>query len=66
MDRRTFIRWPAGSLCARSVSAYAQVRAVPIVGFLHVLGVASLARFREGLAELGYVEGKNIVLNGEG
>src|SRR5215471_19974402 len=63
MDRRTFIRAAAGSLCAGSLTTSGQqARQVPVVGFLTSFGVTSFARFRDGLGELGYVEGKNIIL----
>ena len=62
LNRRTFIRAAAASFCTRSLRAYAQqARQVPIVGFLTSFGFSSFVRFREGLAALGYIEGKNIV-----
>jgi putative tryptophan/tyrosine transport system substrate-binding protein len=63
MDRRTFIHTAAVSLCAGPLIAYGKdARQVPVVGFLTSFGVSSLAGLREGLRDLGYVEGKNITL----
>lgn len=43
-----------------------QVGKVPRIGFLHTLTPSSVAArtgaFRQGLRELGYVEGRNIVI----
>lgn len=63
MHRRAVIRAIGGSLGVAFLVAHAQQkRAVPVVGVLTVFGATSLPRLREGLGQLGYVEGKNIVL----
>ena len=64
MRRRDFIKAIAGSATAWPLAARAQQPAVPVIGFL---GSASpdiyatrLRVFREGLKEMGYVEGENV------
>jgi putative ABC transport system substrate-binding protein len=56
-----------GWLCAFGVTAHAQqAKKIPRLGFLFVSSLSSnLARvnaFRQGLRELGYIEGKNIII----
>ena len=60
MRRRDFISVIAGA-AAWSLAARAQHPAMPLVGYLaEVPDVAHLnAAFQRGMAELGYVEGKN-------
>lgn len=63
MDRRTFV---AATLCGLVSSARAQaVRKNPVVGILHT-GPAdrsmSMSVFIDGLRDIGYVDGRNIVL----
>jgi hypothetical protein len=65
--RRAFIGTLAGGLLARPLAAEAQVPAkVPRIGFLATPSSTAngsyLEAFREGLRELGYVEGKTIVI----
>src|SRR5215468_11955768 len=53
-----------GAAAACPLAAHAQQRDMPVVGFLYA-GTAEaleryLASFREGMRELGYVEGSNI------
>ena len=67
MDRRTFVGAAAGSLLTLPLAIEAQQASkVPRIGYL-VQNYAEtsqrpLAAFREGLRELGWVEGKNIVI----
>ena len=66
MDRRAFISGMAGSLLAVPLAAKAQqVGKVPRIGFLFS-GDSGPARevdtFRQGLRDLGYVEGQNIAI----
>jgi putative tryptophan/tyrosine transport system substrate-binding protein len=66
-DRRTFIGTLFGALTAAMGDAFAQQPAkVYRIGFLGVLSAAQdasrLAAFRAGLSDLGYIEGKNIVI----
>ena len=66
MDRRGFIAAVTGSLLAAPVAAGAQgARKVPRIGFLFS-GASGPARevdtFRQGLRDLGYIEGQNIAI----
>ena len=64
MDRRTFICSVAGGLFARPLSGAAQPGKVPMVGILNnSVGPRSRSvdATRQGLRDLGYVEGKTIV-----
>jgi putative ABC transport system substrate-binding protein len=68
MDRRTFIGGVAIGLVAAPHSAGAQpARKVHRIGYLGVTSPSSAARsieaFREGLRELGWIEGQNIVID---
>jgi len=51
---------------ARPLDAHAAQTTMPIVGFLHSGSLSGretqVAAFREGLAESGYIEGKNVVI----
>ena len=66
IDRRTFICAFAGGLViARSVAEAQQEARIPRVGFLAgnlSTGQHLAAAFRQGLRDLGYVEGRNIVI----
>jgi putative ABC transport system substrate-binding protein len=67
MERRAFIGVIAGGLLAAPLAAEAQQAAkVPRVGFLGnstaALEANLVGPFREGLRELGYVEGQNILI----
>jgi len=63
MRRREFIS-ALGSLAAWPLSARAQQPATPIVGYLNSTSPAAaapfVAAFQAGLAETGYVEGRNV------
>lgn len=68
MDRRTFLGALSGGLLATPLAAKAQqVGKVYRVGFLgnstEALEANLIGPFREGLRELGYVEGRNLVIN---
>ncbi len=67
MERRAFIGVIAGGLLAAPLAAEAQQAAkVPRIGFLGnstaALEANLVGPFREGLRELGYVEGRNILI----
>ena len=66
MKRREFIALLAGAAAVWPRVARAQQAAMPVVGMLNpatVEGYAQVLRkFREGLKEVGYVEGENVIL----
>jgi putative ABC transport system substrate-binding protein len=65
LRRRDFISFLAGAV-AWPLAGHAQQTTLPVVGFLSTYdpsGVQPLvAAFRKGLAEVGYVEGQNLVM----
>ena len=72
MKRREFVALVGGAT-AWPLAALAQQTALPIIGFLHLTSRDEtrgyLPDFHEGLADLGYVEGKNLFIEyrwGEG
>jgi putative ABC transport system substrate-binding protein len=67
MKRREFIALVGGGAIAWPRSVRAQQTTVPVVGFLHGglpygFAKAMAAGFRSGLAETGYIEGRNVVI----
>jgi putative ABC transport system substrate-binding protein len=64
MKRREFVMLLGVAALTWSALAFAQQRAVPVIGFLNSAtadGYADMvAAFRQGLAETGYVEGRNV------
>ena len=67
MDRRTFFSTVAGSLFVAPIAARAQQAAqIRRIGFLSAAPLSSITArteaFRQGLRQLGYVEGENIVI----
>src|SRR5689334_3726922 len=63
MERRSFVISLAATLCGMAVPATAQQSArLPVVGFLTSGGADSFAQFQSAMRDLGYIEGKNIVI----
>lgn len=65
MKRREFVTLIAGSAAAWPLAAYAQRRAIPVVGYLHFAEptyVPTANDFLQGLKEAGFVEGQNVAV----
>jgi putative tryptophan/tyrosine transport system substrate-binding protein len=65
MRRRELIILLSGAAVAWPLVARAQQKAMPVIGYLHYgsLGPSpEIDAFRQGLRELGYIEGQNIVI----
>ena len=67
MKRREFVRIAAGAAVAWPVVVSAQQqRVMPVIGFLSDLSpgpaAPTVAMFRQGLGETGYVEGQNLTI----
>ena len=65
MRRREFIAG-IGATTAWPLAAHTQQKSMPVIGYLGGgppdLSGSSVAAFRQGLRELGYIEGRNIVI----
>ena len=70
MIRRDFITLLSGAAVAWPLAARAQQREIPTIGVLRSqspeLYVKAIAAFHRGLAETGYVEGKNVAVQYHG
>jgi ABC-type uncharacterized transport system substrate-binding protein len=65
MRRRDFIGGVAGSAAAWPLTASAQQSATPVIGWLSLIPLGSAVGpqgFHRGLAETGYVEGRNVAI----
>jgi putative tryptophan/tyrosine transport system substrate-binding protein len=65
VKRRTFIAG-LGSAAAWPLAARAQQPAMPVIGWLDLQSPEatreSVPAFQQGLAEIGYVEGRNVIV----
>ncbi len=66
MKRREFIMLVGGAAVTCPLAGRAQQAAMLVIGFLHLTSLETnrenLATFREGLADTGYIEGRNVAI----
>jgi ABC-type uncharacterized transport system substrate-binding protein len=66
MNRRDFITLLTGAAVVCPIAALAQQQAMPVIGFLNPASADArrdlIPSFYQGLAETGYVEGRNLII----
>ncbi len=66
MRRRGFVTLLGSTIVAWPIGVHAQQQAIPVIGFLSFRSAnesaAAEAAFRNGLSEMGYVEGRNLYI----
>jgi ABC-type uncharacterized transport system substrate-binding protein len=66
LSRREVITLLGSAVAAWPLAARAQQPAIPVIGFMHSASpgpfATYIAAFRDGLGQMGYVEGRNIII----